>query len=198
MDSECPALRAPYAWGVPLRSGGAARWEATGMDSAHTLVVLRHAKAAGEPGVNDLQRPLNGRGRRNSDAAGQWLLAHGIVPDLVLCSTSRRTRETWQRVSKALGAAAPQAETVNFEARVYDADAQDLLDLVNEQPDDARTILTVGHNPASLQLVASLTGRSDIALPTAALSCPRRGRHAPPPRRGTPRAGRARYPGTAR
>jgi len=140
------------------------------MDSAHTLVVLRHAKAAGEPGVNDLQRPLNGRGRRNSDAAGQWLLAHGIVPDLVLCSTSRRTRETWQRVSKALGAAAPRAEAVNFEARVYDADAQDLLDLVNEQPDDARTILTVGHNPASLQLVASLTGRSDIAFPTAALA----------------------------
>src|SRR5262249_1377436 len=140
------------------------------MDSAHTLVVLRRAKAAGEPGVNDLQRPLNGRGRRNSDAAGQWLLAHGIVPDLVLCSTSRRTPETWQRVSKALGAAAPRARAGNCEPRVHEAHPQGPLGPVNEQPADARTILTVGHNPASLQLVASLTGRSDIAFPTAALA----------------------------
>ena len=140
------------------------------VDSGHTLVVLRHAKAAGEPGVNDLERPLTGRGRRDSGAAGQWLLARGIVPDLVLCSTSRRTRETWERVSKALGAAAPPAEAVNFDPRVYDAGAQDLLDLVNEQPNDAQTILSVGHNPASQQLVAWLTGRSDIEFPTCALA----------------------------
>src|SRR5690348_7185120 len=136
----------------------------------HTLMVLRHAKAAGEPGVNDVQRPLTGRGRRNADAAGQWLLAKGFVPDRVLCSSSRRTRETWERVSAALGAAAPGKSAVMFERRVYDAGAQDLLDLVNEQPDDARRLLMVGHNPASQQLVAWLTGRSDIPFPTSALA----------------------------
>jgi phosphohistidine phosphatase len=145
------------------------------MDSGHTLMVLRHAKAAGEPGVNDVQRPLTGRGRRNADAAGQWLLANGFVPDRVLCSSSRRTRETWERVSAALGAAAPGKSAVMFERRVYDAGAQDLLDLVNEQPDDARTLLTVGHNPASGQLVAWLTGRSGIAFPACALAVIRLG-----------------------
>jgi phosphohistidine phosphatase len=140
------------------------------MDGGRTLLVLRHAKAAGEPGVNDVQRPLAGRGRRNATAAGQWLLAQGLVPDWVLCSSSWRTRETWERISAALGAAAPPADAVNFDARVYDAGAQDLLDLVNEQPDDAHTLLTVGHNPASQQLVAWLTGRSDIEFPTSALA----------------------------
>ena len=53
---------------------------------------------------------------------------------------------------------------------MYDAGAQDLLDLVNEQPDEAHTVLTVGHNPASLHLVAWLTGRSDIAFPACALA----------------------------
>jgi phosphohistidine phosphatase len=145
------------------------------MEGGRTLLVLRHAKAAGEPGVNDIERSLTGRGRRNSTAAGQWLLAQGLVPDWVLCSSSRRTRETWERVSAALGAVAPGEDAVMFEPRVYDAGAQDMLDLVNEQPDSARTVLTVGHNPASQQLVTWLTGRSDIEFPTCALAVIRLG-----------------------
>jgi phosphohistidine phosphatase len=53
---------------------------------------------------------------------------------------------------------------------MYDAGPQDLLDLVNEQPDDAHAVLLVGHNPAALHLVAWLTGRSDIAFPACALA----------------------------
>jgi phosphohistidine phosphatase len=139
-------------------------------DSGRTLLVLRHAKAAGEPGVNDLKRPLTGRGRRNADAAGRWLLAQGIVPDRVICSSSERTRETWARLSAELGAAGPDPGAVTFDRRAYDADAQGLLYLVAEQPDEAGTVLTVGHNPASHELVAELTGRRDIAFPTCALA----------------------------
>src|SRR5205807_6758594 len=85
----------------------------------HTLMVLRHAKAAGEPGVNDHERPLAGRGRRNATAVGQWLLTQGLAPDRVLCSSSRRTRETWERVSAALGAAAAlDQDSVSFDRRV--------------------------------------------------------------------------------
>jgi len=134
------------------------------------LLVLRHAKAAGEPGVNDLQRPLTGRGRRNADAAGRWLLAQGMVPERVLCSSSQRTRETWQRLSAELGPAAPGPGAVSFDRRVYDADVQGLLYLVAEQPDEAGVVLTVGHNPASYQLAAELTGRRDFGFPTCALA----------------------------
>jgi phosphohistidine phosphatase len=145
------------------------------MGSGHTLLVLRHAKAAGEPGVNDIERPLASGGRRDAGAAGQWLRARGITPDLVLCSSSRRTIQTWEQISAALEGAAPGKDAVSFERRLYDAGAQDLLDRVNEQPDDAPTVLTVGHNPASGQLVAWLTGRSDIAFPSCALAVIRLG-----------------------
>jgi len=136
----------------------------------HTLLVLRHAKAAGEPGVNDLQRPLTGRGRRDAEAAGRWLLAQGIVPGRVICSPSQRTRETWVRLSAALGTAAPGQSAVSFDRRVYDAGAQTLLYLVAEQPDEAHVVLTVGHNPASAELVMELTGRRDFAFPACALA----------------------------
>ena len=145
------------------------------MSSGRTLLVLRHAKAAGEPGVNDIERPLTGGGRRDASAAGQWLLARGITPDWVLCSAARRARQTWAQISAVLGEAAPGQDAVSFEQRLYEAGAQDLLDLVNEQPDDARTLLTVGHNPASGQLVALLTGRLDIAFPACALAVVRVG-----------------------
>jgi phosphohistidine phosphatase len=139
-------------------------------DTTHTLLVLRHAKAAGEPGVNDPQRPLTGRGRRNSDAAGQWLLARDIIPDRVICSSSQRTRETWARLAAVLGGAAPDPAAVSYDRRAYDADAQGLLYLVAEQPDEAGVVMTVGHNPASQALVAELTGRRDFAFPTCALA----------------------------
>src|SRR5215469_10572013 len=71
-------------------------------DTARTLLVLRHAKAAGEPGVNDLQRPLTGRGRRNADEAGRWLLAQGLGPGRVVCSTAQRARETSARQRRTL------------------------------------------------------------------------------------------------
>src|SRR5690348_2636237 len=140
------------------------------MSGGRALLVLRHAKAAGEPGVNDIERPLTGGGRRDASAAGRWLLDRGITPDWVLCSPAWRARQTWAQINAVLGDAAPGQDAVIFEPRVYDAGAQDLLDLVNEQPGDAHTLLTVGHNPASGQLVAWLTGRSDIAFPACALA----------------------------
>jgi phosphohistidine phosphatase len=145
------------------------------MGGGRTLLVLRHAKAAGEPGVNDIERPLTDAGRRDASAAGRWLLSRGITPDWVLCSSAQRTRQTWEQISAALGKAAPGRDAVSFGQRLYEAGAQDLLDLVSEQPDDARTLLTVGHNPASGHLVALLTGRSGIAFPACALAVVRVG-----------------------
>jgi phosphohistidine phosphatase len=89
---------------------------------AHTLLVLRHAKAAGEPGVNDLHRPLTGRGRRDAQVAGRWLLAQRVIPDRVVCSSAERARETWAGLSAELGAAGPGPGAVTFDRRAYDAD----------------------------------------------------------------------------
>jgi phosphohistidine phosphatase len=138
--------------------------------TTRTLLVLRHAEAGGEPGVNDLQRPLTGSGRRDAEAAGRWLLARGIVPGRVICSPAQRTRETWARLSAALGTAAPGPGAVSFDQRVYDAGVQALLYLVAEQAEDIATVMIVGHNPAVAELAALLTGRQGIGFPPCALA----------------------------
>jgi phosphohistidine phosphatase len=138
------------------------------MSTQRTLLVLRHAKAAGEPGVNDAARPLTRRGQRDATSAGRWLAVEGLEPERVLCSSAQRTRETWEQVSAELGAAA--SAEVDFERRVYDAGADDMLDLIREQSDQVASIMTVGHNPASHRLVLTLTARDDLAFPTCALA----------------------------
>lgn len=115
------------------------------------LIVLRHAKSAW-PDVVDWERPLAPKGREDSPAAGRWLRENGCVPDLVICSTSRRTRETWELV-------APELESkpdVVFERRAYRADPEELVELVQEVPESARTVLLVGHRPEVQDLVVML------------------------------------------
>ena len=132
------------------------------------LLVMRHAKAAGSPGIDDEHRPLTGRGRRDAAAAGQWLLTEGVIPDLVICSSARRTRQTWQHVSEAFG---PGLRTrVAFETRAYYADESVLLDLVRDNAGAAAAVLVIGHNPASHRLALALTGRPELSFPTSAIA----------------------------
>lgn len=121
------------------------------MDRAtdRTLVLLRHAKADRPNGVVDLDRPLTERGHADAAAAGAWLVKHAYVPDLVLCSPSRRTRQTWHSVAVTLaGAGSPH---VRYERPIYDGSAQDMLALV-QSLEDERVVMMVGHNPTISQL----------------------------------------------
>jgi phosphohistidine phosphatase len=117
------------------------------------LILLRHAKSAW-PDVADHDRPLAGRGRRAAPAAGRWLREAGHVPDLVLCSTALRARETWQLAEEELGAHPRTA----FEQRVYGASPAELLDLARQTPSGVRTLMIVGHEPTMSDLTLELAG----------------------------------------
>jgi phosphohistidine phosphatase len=125
--------------------------------TTRTLVLLRHAKSAHPEGVADIDRPLTPRGHADAAAAGAWLMQRGYPPDLVLCSPSRRTRETWHGIALAFTA----GPTVRYDERAYDASAENLLDLIRDTEDDVTTIMLVGHNPAMSHL-------SSLLDPTAA------------------------------
>ena len=122
------------------------------------LVLLRHAKSAW-PDLPDHERPLAGRGRRDAPVMGRWLRTAGHVPDRVLCSTARRTRETWQLAQPELGTAPP----VSFEDRVYEASAAQLLDLARNAQSAVKTLLIVGHAPGIPDLALMLAGADEPA-----------------------------------
>ncbi|MCX5199170.1 histidine phosphatase family protein [Streptomyces sp. NBC_00249] len=117
------------------------------------LVLLRHAKSAW-PDTADHERPLGPRGLRDAPAAGQWLRDTGCLPELVICSTARRARETWALAAEQLGGQVP----VRFDERVYAAEPEELLAVVSEAPEEVRTLLLVGHNPGLAGLALGLAG----------------------------------------
>lgn len=118
------------------------------------LVVLRHAKSAWPEGVPDHLRPLAGRGRRDAPAAGRALAVSDCLPDLAVCSTAVRARQTWELASGQWGTPPP----VRYDRRVYAADVPDLLEVVREVPPEVETLLLVGHNPGLEELVLRLAG----------------------------------------
>jgi len=120
--------------------------------STRTLVILRHAKAANPDGVPDRERPLSDRGHADATAAGAWLVHSGLLPDLVLCSPARRTRQTWHGVALAL-ASAPQ---VRYDEAIYGAPVRTLLATVRAAAADVTTVLLIGHNPGLSELSALL------------------------------------------
>lgn len=145
-----------------------------GATTSRRLVLLRHAKASSDdPRLADAERPLTERGRRDAAAVGRWLAEQDLHPDLVLCSTSLRTRQTWAAALAAepdLLADVP----VRLEAGVYQAWPDTLLDLVQALPDDVGTAVLVGHSPGVPDLAERLNRASGAGpvgdFPTSAVA----------------------------
>ncbi|NSC20926.1 histidine phosphatase family protein [Streptomyces albus subsp. chlorinus] len=123
------------------------------VDVPRNIVLLRHAKADW-PQVADHERPLAERGRLDAPAAGEWLAGQGITPQLTLCSTATRTRETWKLVVQHL---AQRPRTV-YEERLYEAPPGQIIEVVNEVADEVRDLLVIGHNPGMQAVAEVLAG----------------------------------------
>lgn len=117
------------------------------------LILVRHAKAADPGAQSDHDRPLTGRGHADAEALGEWFKERRLRPDLVLCSTSVRTRETWADVVASSGLGALVAN----DQRIYNASVERLLGVIEDEGGPSRSIALVGHAPGVPGLAATLT-----------------------------------------
>ncbi|MEC4747160.1 histidine phosphatase family protein [Methylomicrobium sp. Wu6] len=135
------------------------------------LWLLRHGKSDREVVCPDFDRPLKPRGRRAAQRLGDWLLAHGLRPDLVITSPARRALNTAQLVSGALGL----DEQLMQEPRLYFHGIEEIKNALADCPASAQRIMLVGHNPDFEELLTELVGEDNLPdaeklLPTAALA----------------------------
>ncbi len=96
----------------------------------------------------DQERPLAPRGRQAVKLLAEHVRAHGIRPEQVLVSSAKRTRETLEGV-------APGGEAM-IEPELYGATADGLLARLRRVPDEVRSVMVIGHNPAMQALVVGL------------------------------------------
>jgi phosphohistidine phosphatase len=142
---------------------------------ARRLALLRHAKA-GARDVPDHARELTRQARGQCAQVAEHLIEQGRVPQLVLCSSATRTRQTWELVAAGLVGARPE---VRFLDELYAGDVPDVLDALAQVPDVVEDVLVVGHEPTMSAVAAELAGEGSepgalalvrVGVPTAALA----------------------------
>lgn len=130
------------------------------------LTLYRHAKAArNDPDLDDFDRPLTGRGKRDARRMARWIAGELPAIDQVLLSPARRTRQTFRRLRKVAGIRRRQ---VRRDHALYLAPRAGLAARIRLFG-TGHHLLLVGHDDGISRLAAWLTGGQAGALPTAGL-----------------------------
>ena len=117
-----------------------------------TLILIRHAKSDWvDPGLPDHDRPLNARGHAAAPRIGAYLAAKNLVPRAVLCSTARRTQETWEGIANQMRDAPDPVLT----RAIYEAMPVDILNAIGTA--EGSPLAVIGHNPGIGSLAWSLS-----------------------------------------
>jgi phosphohistidine phosphatase len=132
-----------------------------------TLTLLRHAKSSwDEPGLADLDRPLNERGERDVPRMASRLADAGIRPSLILSSPAVRAWTTARLVAREIGY---PVEFLQREPRLYLAGVKTLIDVIGQQENRFNNIVIVGHNPGLTEMAQYMMPGVTDNIPTCGL-----------------------------
>ena len=130
------------------------------------LYFLRHAHA-GDPEAwsgDDAARPLSEKGEKQAERLGTFLAGVGFKPDAIVSSPKLRAAQTAEIVAKHLGI------QISFDDRLAGAfEVETLETLLRDAGDPVRPVV-VGHDPDFSDVLAELSGASELPMPKGALA----------------------------
>ena len=132
------------------------------------LILVRHAKSSWKhSGLDDMERPLNKRGKRDAPAMGELLRKKGVMPDCVISSPARRAAKTAKHIARQVNY---PPERIVLDEAVYMASAEELFDIIHRLGKTCETVMIVGHNPAFTGLVKCLSDFRVDNMPTCGMA----------------------------
>ncbi len=130
-----------------------------------TLLLMRHAKSSwSNAKLADHDRPLNDRGCTDAPKMGEWLASLDVVPELILCSTAVRAKQTVEYLLQSL----PFDGEVIYSRMLYHAGDEVFSEELGRLGDEIEIAMIVGHNPGMEYAVENYTGEWD-RMSTAAV-----------------------------
>jgi phosphohistidine phosphatase len=130
------------------------------------LHFLRHAHA-GDPEAwtgDDAARPLSDKGEKQAERLGAFLAGVGFKPDAIVTSPKLRAAQTAEIVARHLGI------QISFDDRLAGAfEVETLETLLHDAGDPVRPVV-VGHDPDFSDVLAELSGASELPMPKGALT----------------------------
>ncbi|MFZ9575857.1 MAG: hypothetical protein EBR08_02370 [Bacteroidia bacterium] len=134
--------------------------------SSKNLFIIRHGKAEAEA-ETDYKRRLKPRAYKDLQCTSIDLRNYD-KPDLIVCSSAQRTRETLACIQNIHQCTYTQ---VKFAESLYLADLNQLLNVLSQIPERFKTVWIIGHNPGLLELCQLfLTPFAITQLPTSAIA----------------------------
>lgn len=128
------------------------------------LFLTRHAKSSwSNPGLADIDRPLNERGKKAAPVMGRLIVDKGEKPELLISSPANRALSTAKAFGEVMGLV---ENDIIVNRAIYGAGAQQLLELVQNQDDLHKSIMLFGHNPTFTSFVNMLTGSNIMNVVT--------------------------------
>lgn len=129
------------------------------------LFIIRHAKSDwSNLSLDDYDRPLNSRGKKNAPFMGTFLAKKDIVPDLIISSPAYRARKTAKIIASKVG----YKEEIEYNEYIYEASLSTLLEIVNFIEDEYDDVFIFGHNPG-LNMLAFYLVDFNENLPTCGI-----------------------------
>jgi len=133
------------------------------------LCLFRHAKSSWKyPKLDDFERPLNKRGRKNAPFMGKIIHQKGFSPDLIISSPASRAAMTARKVASEINYS---LDEIQYLASVYESSQSSLVHILMHLDNRLNNVMLIGHNP-SLTLLANNLGNIPITnLPTSSAYC---------------------------
>ncbi|HGY11795.1 MAG TPA: histidine phosphatase family protein, partial [Desulfobacterales bacterium] len=115
-----------------------------------TIYLVRHAKSSWKyPDLDDFERPLNKRGRKNAPFMGTILKKLKVAPDLIISSPANRAAATARIIANKIRY---PLEKIRYSENIYEFSANVLIHFIQQIDDDANKVMVVSHNPALTDL----------------------------------------------
>ncbi len=134
-----------------------------------TLYLARHAKSSWKyPKLDDFERPLNKRGRRNAPFMGGILEKLNVSPDLIISSPANRAAMTARILADAIDYS---LENIQYSEAIYEFSEYALIEVVKQIDDAVKAVMLVGHNPAITGLANTVGDQPISNIPTSAVFC---------------------------
>ena len=130
------------------------------------VILMRHAKSSWkDSNIPDHNRPLKKKGEKDVKGMAKMLKHKKHLPDLILCSSAERAKQTAAIFKKA----SSYEGKIEYSDKLYMAEVPDLLTALNNAPKKAKCVMIIGHNPGLEALLQTLTGKVET-LPTSSIA----------------------------
>lgn len=132
-----------------------------------TLLLIRHAKSSwDDAALNDFDRPLNERGKKDASEMANRIARKRITIDALISSPAKRAAKTAKIFSEELQI---KKEEIIFKSELYLAPVHIFSDTIKNTNDALDCISIVAHNPGITDFANELTEIRIDNIPTCGL-----------------------------